>query len=365
MLALVALTACSRTEPTPESVRAVRTVVVSPALGQAVLEYSAEIRARSEMRLSFRVGGKLVDRPAQLGDSVRKGHVLARLDPQDLRLAEAAAKAAMQATEVNSQQAQADLARFENLFQQGFISAAELERRRTAASAAKAQLAQVQAQSEVQSRQSTYGSLIADADGVITAVDAEPGAVLAAGMPVLRLAANGPRDALFFVPEDQVESVRKMTGLAGAVQLRTWGEPAHEFKATVREVAAAADAATRTFAVRAAVAANSGGPSVRLGQTAAVRLSPHEARPVIKLPTTAVLQQQGQTAVWVLDAASMTVKLQPVSLAGADGNEIIVSQGLQPGQEVVTAGVHVLTAGQQVKRYVDGRTASVGAPASR
>ena len=352
LLLAASLVACSKTETAPEPVRAVRSVVVSAGQAAVSHEYAAEVRARTESRLAFRVGGKLVDRPAQLGMIVKKGQVLARLDPQDLRLVEQSAEAGVQAAEANAIQADADLKRFKGLFEQGFISAAELERRTTAATSARAQLAQARAQADVQGRQTAHGTLVADAAGVITAIEADPGAVVSAGAPIVRLAWDGPRDIVFSVPEDRAATLRALQGRPGVLSVRLWSDEKQKLRATVREVAAAADPATRTFLVKADVeAAGAAAAGIKLGQTASVTVDLPPVPGVIKLPLSALMQQQGKTAVWLLDTASMTVKVHPVALGGAEGNEIIVAAGLTPGQEVVTAGVHVLTPGQKVKRW--------------
>ena len=344
----LSLLACGKPEPAPEPERAVRTQVVAGDSAGLVHEYAAELRARTESRLSFRVSGKLLERRVGLGDVVRPGQVLARLDAQDLKLAQEAAAAAMSAARVNRDQAGADYKRFIELHQQGFISAAELERRDAAFKAAQAQLDQAKAQASAQSNQSAYAQLTADVGGVITAVYAEPGMVLAAGSPVLQLAHDGPRDVVFSVPEHLIASLRAAAGRPGALTVMLWGgdQPAQAIQ--LREVAAAADPATRTFLVKA----DAGKLDARLGQTATVSLALPRQEQAIKLPLSAVLEQQGKTSVWVLDGKSMTVRLQPIQVAGAEGNEVLVGGGLSPGQEVVTAGVHVLTPGQKVKRYV-------------
>jgi membrane fusion protein, multidrug efflux system len=179
--------ACSKTEVAPDPVRAVRTSTVSAQSAGGVCEFAGEVKARTESRLGFRVGGKIARRQADLGDVVKAGQVLAQLDPQDLRLGQDSARASLVAAQVNVDQAQADFKRFKDLRDQGFISSAELERRETALKAARAQLDQASAQSGVQGNQARYASLMADTNGVITGVDAEPGAVVAAGAPVLRM----------------------------------------------------------------------------------------------------------------------------------------------------------------------------------
>jgi RND family efflux transporter MFP subunit len=169
---------------------------------------------------------------------------------------------------------------------------------------------------------------------------------------VLRLAHDGPRDAVFAVPEDQVAGVRALAGKAGALKVGLWGQGRELVPATVREVAAAADPATRTFLVKADL----GGAEARLGQTASVSIEQPKLAGVTKLPLSAVMEQQGGTAVWVVDKATMTVKRQTIQVGGAEGNSVVVTGGLSPGQTVVTAGVHVLTPGLKVKLYGEPAT---------
>jgi multidrug efflux system membrane fusion protein len=282
-----------------------------------------------------------------VGQAVQAGQVLAEIDPQDLRLAQTAAQAAVAAADVNAAQAGADLRRFRDLQAQGFISAAELQRRETAARAADAQLKQARAQAAVQGNQAGYSQLRAPAAGVITATEAEPGAVLAAGQPVLRLAHAGPRDAVFSVPEDAVDALRRLQGVAGALQVKPWGR-SESWPATVREVAAAADPATRTFVVKADL----GRAAADLGQTLTVLLPLPPRDGLIRLPLSAVRELGGKTVVWALDAATMTLQARPIQVAGADANVVLVGGGLAAGTEVVTAGVHVLVEGQKVSRWV-------------
>lgn len=346
LVTLGALSACSRPEPAPEPVRAVRTLTVGRESATLSREFAAEVRARTESRLAFRVGGKLVRRTVDLGDSVKAGQLLAQLDPQDLKLGQDAARAAVQAAQTSLDQTAADFRRYKELREQGFISAAELERRDSALKAAQAQLEQARAQAGVQVNQVGYAQLSSDVAGVVTGVDAEPGAVVTAGTPILRIAHAGPRDVVFSVPEDQVGALRGLIGRKDAIAVRPWGAQAL-LHATVREVAAAADAATRTFLVKADI----GAADLRLGQTATVLLPGREHNDVTRLPLTAVLELAGRSSVWLLDPQSMTVRSQPVEVAGADTNMVLISAGLTPGQEVVTAGVHVLNPGQKVKRY--------------
>jgi membrane fusion protein, multidrug efflux system len=359
LLGMALLTAlmsgCSKQAAAPEPERAVRTQLVSAGTANASHEYAGEVKPRTESRLSFRVNGKLLSRSVNLGDSVKQGQVLARIDGQDLKLAEAAASAGVAAARTNRDQMGADYKRYVDLQRQGFISTAELERRDSAFKAAQAQLDQAKAQADVQGNQAGYAQLVADGAGVVTGVDAEPGQVLAAGTPVVRIAMDGPRDIVFSVPEDQIGRVQAAALQPGALKVRLWGSNVTA-PLTLREVAAAADPVTRTFLIKA----DSGKLDVKLGQSATVVLDLPPTTGIIKLPLSAVLQQSGRTSVWVLDGASMTVRPAPVQVAGAEGNEVVIAGGLVPGQEVVVAGVHVLAPGQKVKRYVPPRTTAAG-----
>ncbi|WP_084690645.1 efflux RND transporter periplasmic adaptor subunit [Comamonas granuli] len=343
--ALALLAACTPAEPVAEPVRAVKLLTVGASALQAEQEYAGEVRARVESRLGFRVAGKLVERPAQLGQRVQAGQVLAQLDPQDYQLSAAAARAQVAAAQTQYDLAAADFQRFAKLQEQNFISGAELERRESALKAARSQLQQAQAQAQAQGHQAQYTRLLADAAGVITAIEAEPGQVVAAGTPVLRLAQDGARDVVFAVPEDKVARLR-----AGQpVQVRAWATGA-SLPGTVREVAASADPVTRTFTVKVDIAAASAPP---LGST--VYVAPQalaaQGQQAIKLPTTALRQEGQATAVWVYEADKGTVRSQAVQVATADGNEAVIVGGLTPGMQVVSTGVHVLTPGQKVVVY--------------
>ncbi|MHB8947903.1 MAG: efflux RND transporter periplasmic adaptor subunit [Rhodoferax sp.] len=343
LLAVVLLlTACSKPAPPEEPIRAVKVITVGLAPLNAGTEFAGEVRARVESRLGFRVGGKIVRRQVEPGQRVKAGQVLAQLDPQDYALATQAALAQVAAAQSSHDLAAADFKRYQDLRARNFISAAELERREASLKGATAQLAQARAQSSAQGNQASYTTLVADAAGVVTAVDGEPGQVVAAGAPVVRLAQDGPRDVVFAVPEDQVAQIR--TG--ALVEVRAWND-ATPIKGAVREVAASADPVTRTFGVKVALGAQD---TLALGSTVTVLLpgADRDAATAIKLPTSALRQAGKVTAVWVLDIPSMTVRLQPVQIATVDGNDVVLAGGLQPGMQVVVAGVHVLAPGQKV-----------------
>lgn len=345
------LGACSKPAPVEEPVRAVKVLTVGPQRMQSSSEFAGEVRARVESRLGFRVAGKLTQRFAEPGQHVKVGQLLAQLDPQDYKLAADAARAQLSAAATNRDLAAADFKRFKELKEQNFISGAELERRDATLKAAQAQWEQAQAQLIGQANQASYTRLLANVSGLVTAVEAEPGQVLAAGTPVLRIAQDGARDVVFSVPEDRVAELK--TG--STVKLRPWSGGA-ALLGVVREIAASADPATRTFSVKVAL---DGKDVLPLGSTMAVlpKVFDRSGVVVIKLPTSALLQSAKSAAVWVLDPASMTIRLQPVQIATADGNEVVLAAGLQTGMLVVSAGVHVLSPGQKVTIYKDGSVA--------
>jgi len=208
LLAALALGACSKTEPAPEPVRSVRTMLLGSEIAGGTREFAADVRARVESRLGMRVAGRLISRAVEIGQHVKAGQTLAQLDSADLQLGKDAAAAAARAAQTNYELAAAEFKRYKELREQGFIGALDLERREATLKAQKAVSDQAQAQVQVQSNQASYGALLAPAAGVVTAIEAEPGTVLAAGTPVVRLAHDGPRDVVFSVPEDQLAQLR-------------------------------------------------------------------------------------------------------------------------------------------------------------
>ncbi len=353
------LAACSPAAPPEEPVRAVKVLTVGVNTFSSTHEYAGEVRAQVESRLGFRVGGKIIKRQAELGQRVKAGQVLAQLDPQDYKLAADAARAQLQAAATNRDLAAADFRRYRELKEQNFISGAELERRETTLKAAQAQYEQAQSQLAVQGNQASYASLVADVAGVVTAIEAEPGQVVTAGTPVVRIAADGPRDVVFSVPEDKVTSFKP----GQPVKVRGWTQDA-QLAAKVREVGASADPLTRTYPVKVSLEARDTTPP--LGATVYVipqgLAGTPEGLQVIKLPTSALRQEGKASAVWVVDKATMTVKSQTVQIATADGNDVVVAAGLQPGVMVVSAGVHVLSPGQKVSIYQEKAVAPAATP---
>jgi len=357
LFAAFAMVACSKPPPAAEPIRAVKLLTVGVSAFDSEPEFSGEVRAKVESRLGFRVAGKITKRQAELGQHVQAGQVLAQLDPQDYRLAAEAARAQQAAALTNRDLAVGDLKRYRELREQNFISGAELERRESTWKAAQAQLEQAQAQLSSQGNQTSYTTLVADVAGIVTAIEAEPGQVVSSGTTVVRIAQDGARDVVFSVPEDRAALVKP----GSAVTVRGWSD-ARELEGKVREVAASADAVTRTFSVKVAIDAATA-PALGATVYARPRALARSGTPVLKLPTSALRQEGKGSAVWVLDKDSMTLRSQAVEVATADGNEAVIASGLAPGMQVVVAGVHVLSPGQKVTVYQE-RASAPGSTAS-
>ena len=359
-LLLVLLAGCGKEAAKTEDVRPVRAIELVASSGGEQVEFSGDVRARYESRLGFRVGGKIVERRVDVGAIVKDGQVLMRLDPQDLRLAEAQARATLRAAETERDLAQGDYKRHQNLRAQNFVSQAVLDAKQAALRAAQANVDAARAGFRGQSNQAGYANLESDTDGVVTAVDAEVGQVVAAGAPVVRVARTDEKEVVIGIPEDRVEALRQ----ASKVNVRLWARRDEAIPGTIREVSPVADPATRTYTVKVAIPARA---DVRLGMTATVEMTTAGTAnaSALRVPLSALVQDKGVTSVWVVEQGA--VQLRKVEVAGQSGNDILLSGGVQPGQTVVTAGVHLLKPGQKVRiltadvaRRGDTEAAAVG-----
>lgn len=344
MLALVAgvlLAACAGDEGAIEDARPV--LVTQPrAAAEGFSSLAGEIRAREESPLSFRVGGKLVERRVDVGDHVRRGDVLATLDAGDLQARARAARAQLAAAEAELVRARADQARFATLAGQQLVSRSTMDAQDAAAAAAQGQVNAARAELEVAGNQAAYSQLRAPADGVIGARQAEAGEVVGAGQPVYTLAADGRREVAFAVPEGAIDAIKP----GQAVRVELWSEPGKRWPGAVREVSPVADPASRTFAARATVDAPVG--ALDLGQSARVYIA-NDGDAGLSVPLSA-LQRTGEdgVAVFVVDPRTSTLKLQPVQVGPYGSDHAPVTGGLDADAWVVAAGGHLLRAGQKV-----------------
>ncbi len=341
LAALVA--ACGQPEAPPSAPRAVIAQVVGAKPDDAASVYSGEVRARHENDLAFRVGGKVVARHVDVGAVVKRGQVLARLDPQDAQLGVETARSQLAAAEADHALAAAELERYRDLHARKFVSRAVLDARETTFNTTKARLEQATAQVATARNQSSYTALVAEADGVITAVGLEPGQVVAAGQPVMRFARPEEKEVAISVPESRLAELRD----AKEVLISVWAAPGEVYRGRIREIAPTADPATRTFAVRITVLEANG--SVRLGMTANVALGDGAPAQVITLPLTALTQVDGKPAVWVFDPRTSKVNLRPVVVGAYREDGVVVREGLRPGEIVVTVGVHKLLPDETVR----------------
>jgi RND family efflux transporter MFP subunit len=329
LLAALALAGCSKPEPPAQPLRSVRVMKIDGAAVSGGLTFPGEVRARFEARLGFRLGGKIVERRVDVGAVVKRGQVLARLDAQDASLNAAQAEASRALAE-------AEAKRYRDLREKNFVSQAVLDAKETA-------LKTAAAQAGVARNQAGYATLVADRDGVVTAVEAEAGQVVAAGQTVVRVAEGNEKEVVIAVPENEVEKLRAATGFA--VTLNSL--PGRSWQGRLRELSPSADPATRTFAARIGVA--EADDSVRLGMSASVQAKVSLRDTALRLPLSAFFTRNDQANVWVVDPATQTVSLRKVDTDGVAGNDMRVKGGLEPGMLVVTAGANLLEDGQKVR----------------
>lgn len=337
------LGACKPAEKPVEPPRAVNVLRIEGGNGTLSASYTGDVRSRYETGLAFRVPGKLTERLVEVGDTVKTGQVIARLDPADQQLGIEAARQAVSAAEASYAQAKSDLTRFGELFRQGFISAAEFDRRKAAHDVAGAQLSQARAQLSVNRNQAEYTTLRAPSEGVVTAVAAEVGQVVGAGQAVLRVARPGFTEVAVSVPENRLKEVRR--GMD--VRVNLWAAPERLYRGRVREIAPAADAVTRTYLAKVTVLDPDDG--VQLGMTANVFLDVAADPGEVRLPSTALFQKGAEPAVWIVDPATSQVRLRPVTIGRFADDHVVVTAGLKPGDTVVRAGVQKLFPDEKVR----------------
>ncbi len=350
------LAACSPKAPVAEEPRPVRVTRAIASDAQGITTYAAEIRPRFETDMSFRLAGKILTRNVDLGATVKKGQVLARLDAQDANLNVAASRATLAAADSDVEYAKAELARYEDLLAKKFVSQGVYDQKQNAYKAAAAKRDAARAQAGVSGNQANYTTLTADADGVVTALNAEPGQVVNAGQSVVRVARLGEKDAVINVAENQLAAVKAQPN----AKIALWANPNKLYSGKVREIAASADAATRTYTVKLTLL--DGDDALRWGMSANVGFTGNDAeangsaKRMIVLPMTALTQTDDKAgakpAVWVVGADNK-VKLMPVEIGRFGEAGVTVLAGLSGGETVVTAGVHKLQSGQAVKPLVD------------
>lgn len=343
-LAGALLSACSGEAAPDEAARPV--LVTRPtASTHTATAFAGEVRAREESPLSFRVGGKLVERKVNVGDHVRQGQVLAVLDPGDLQAQARAAQAQLIAAEAELGRARADQVRFDKLAKDQLVSRSTLDAQNAAAQAAQGQVNAARANLEVARNQAAYSQLRAPHDGVIATRDAESGQVVAAGQTVFSLAADGVREIAFALPEGMIATIKP----GQSVQVEAWSQPGKRWAGRIREISPAADPASRTYAARVSVEAPAG--AIELGQSARVYLAGNMAENgngALSVPLAALQRGHSRSAVFVIDPKTSTAKLVPIQTGPFGEDRVPVKSGLSPDVWVVAAGGHLLRDGQKV-----------------
>lgn len=337
------LAACKPAVETAPALRPVLVSTVSAGAGATPFLYPGEVRSRYEVDLAFRVGGKLIERRVNPGDRVRKGQVLARLDPADLALAQTSAAAQLAAAEADLALARTELERAKALQAQKFVSASVVDSRRTQFEAAEARVAQARAARHQSDNQLGYAELSASRDGVVTAAPVEAGQVVAAGQMAFRIADPATREVLIWIPEGRNTGLQ----IGQPALVRAWSKPGKDYHGSLRELAASADATTRTYAARVSV--QDADAALSLGASAGAGFLQTTAAGGVELPLAAVLRGEGNAArVWVVDADSR-VQARAVTVSAWRDEHAVIGSGLAAGERVVSVGAHALVAGEKVK----------------
>lgn len=341
----LALIACGgKAQPDPRTATPlVRAATVADA-SSAARSFSGTVAARVQSDLGFRVAGKVSERLVDAGQRVKRGQPLLRIDPIDLQLAAKAQQDAVAAARARAQQTADDEARYRDLRGTGAISASAYDQIKAAADAAKAQLSAAQAQADVARNANRYTDLLADADGVVMETLVEPGQVVAAGQPVVRLAHAGPREAVIQLPE----TLRPQIG--SIAQATLFGNAAVSVPATLRQLSESADRLTRTFEARYVL--DGALAQAPLGTTVSIRIADGTATGTqtgLQVPLAAVFDAGKGPGVWVIAGQPAKVSWRPVTVLGLDDDHANVAGTLARGERIVALGAHLLREGEQVR----------------
>jgi RND family efflux transporter MFP subunit len=338
------LAACGAAEEPPvQDIRPVRTVTVEESPGGETVSLTGRIEAQEEVRLAFRVGQRMIERKLNVGDRVVAGQLVARLESTTLQNAVQVARANLASAEAAAAEARREFDRQRSLLERGVAPRARFEGAQKTRDSAVAQVDAARAQLSTAREQLGYAELVADSDGAVTAVGAEPGEVVAAGQMIVRVARQSGRDAVFGVPARVKEAA---TGLNPEVSVVLTSNPSIRTTGRVREVSPQADPVTRTFEVR--VGLSDPPEQMRLGSTVTGSIT-LGAGAGIRIPASSLTSANGSPAVWIVDPGSNTVSLQNVEVSSFGVAEVSIAGGLAPDDLVVSAGVQALRPGQKVR----------------
>jgi membrane fusion protein, multidrug efflux system len=342
-MALTLLSACQREVDTPApEVRPVRTVTIVKREASEAITYTGRIEAETETNLAFRIAGRMIERIVNVGDSVKSGQLIAELESQDELNAMRSAQAAVVAAQAQSAQAKSNFERQQTLLAGRATSRAQFEQAVQERETARTQIDIAEAQLKAAEDRVSYTRLVADSAGIVTATGARAGEVVQAGQMIIRVARSDGRDAVFDVPGQLLRSAPSDP----QITVNLTDDPTVTARGLVREVAPQADPVTRTFQVK--VGLTDPPAAMRLGATVTGHMQ-IDSTPTIEIPATAMTRVDQHPAVWIVDPSSHTVSLRKIDVLRFDQADIAVSQGLDTGEVVVTAGVQALRPGQKVR----------------
>jgi membrane fusion protein, multidrug efflux system len=341
-LIVAAVTGCDKPAPPTTQARPVRTVTVERGAEGEAVSLTGHVRAKDQVNLAFRLEGRVIERPVNVGDVLKAGQVVAKLDPQIQQNGLNTAQANLASVEALLVQARLTFGRQQQLVKDGWTSRANFDEARQKLETAQGQVDTAQAQLRTAQEQLSYTVLSADAPGAVTAKGAEPGEVVHAGKMIVQVARQGGRDAVFDVPEQLMRTGPRDP----LVQIALTNDPTVRATGRVREVSPQADSATRTWQVKVGIIDPPQGMQLGSTVTGSIKLS---APPGVEIPASALTEANGNPAVWVVDPQSQTVSLRSVDVSRYDPATVVISQGLDTGEVVVTAGVQVLRPGQKVR----------------
>lgn len=338
----VGLAGCSSKAASPAPPRAA--IVAHPQAANSLNAevYSGDVHARYESQLGFRVAGKIKARLVDVGAHVQAGQVLAELDPLDLRLQVASAQAAVGSAQAARDMTQSEYNRYRSLLDKHFISQTQVDAQENALKAAQAQVKQAQATLAVAQNQAEYTTLRADHSGVITVITAEAGQVVSAGQNIAMLARDGDLEVEIAVPENRIADYH----VDAPATIEAWADAGKHLNGHLREISPEADHITRTYRVRVTLEDTDAAP--KLGQSARVYFVDAAKAQQALIPLSALYEQAGKPAVWLVDTKTHQVHLTQVSVAAYREQGVALDGGISAQQWIVTAGVHKLRDGEAI-----------------
>jgi RND family efflux transporter MFP subunit len=338
----VLLAGCRKGEEAPATeVRPVRVVTIEKQATGTSIALTGRLQAQAEINQSFRIDGRMVSRAVDVGDQVRAGQVLARLDSMNEESSLQSARAQLAAAQAQALEARTMFERMRDLLKERAVSQASFEQAQAMARITQSQVDSAQSLVNIAQNRLSYTDLVSDVAGVVTARGAEPGEVVGAGRMIVQIAREGAVDAVFDVPA----AIKDLAPGNPDIVISLAGNPAVTAIGKVREVSPRADPVTGTFAVRVQV--RNPPPTMRLGSTVIGQMQ-LQRPPAIEIPASALIQPAGKPAVWVVDTKTGTVSLRDVELQAYGEDRVQVLQGLAPGDVVVTAGAQALRPGQKI-----------------